>query len=108
MTFDKVVKHVRDHGFITRASWNAGLVLCFGMDNVMHGYYSDGRKEMHHMSLASMKADDWMILPYFWEGSEDDFRPYRPDDDNKYQSPRWMDFVSTFEDRELKTRAQRR
>jgi hypothetical protein len=76
MKFDEIVKHLSDHGFVTRASFDGHLVMAYGMDNGMHMYYSDGRKNSYSPSLADMKAMDWMILPFWWDGPKDDFLPF--------------------------------
>ena len=77
MNFERVVAHMCDHGFVTRKSWNGRLILCFGMDNVIHG--CDDNKVTQHdfvFSLADFLGDDWIILPYFWNGGKDNSLPY--------------------------------
>jgi len=76
MKFDKVVEHLGEHGFITRVSWSGYLVLAFGMDNCLHAYMSNGNKKCHLFCRADILANDWMILPFYWDGPKDDFLPF--------------------------------
>jgi len=80
MKFEKVVSHMGKKGFVTRKSWNGRLVLCFGMDNVIHAFGDDRTHYSFSFSLADFLGDDWIILPYFRDGSEYDFLPYEKKD----------------------------
>ena len=76
MNLEKVIAHMCEKGFVTRKSWNGRLVVCFGVDNIIHGFSDDRTRFDFSFSLADFSADDWVILPYFRNGSEYDFLPY--------------------------------
>lgn len=85
MTFGEIVKHLSGRGFVTRKLWSGWSVMFFGMDNCpwMADKARPKRKAWLQCwvpCLADMKADDWIILPYVWDGSKDDFLPFKKKD----------------------------
>lgn len=89
MTVNSIVYHLSERGFVTRKQWSGAMVLFFGMDNLPWLSYrrnkvrakESQRLEIWTPCLADMKADDWIRLPYFWDGSKDDFLPFKKKDD---------------------------
>lgn len=86
MKFGEIVDHLVNRGFVTRIKWcrefenpeALGMpktVIVFGMDNV--GWMQDvnGGSRIWTPCLDDMWADDWIELPFFWNGSKDDFLP---------------------------------
>ena len=80
MKFGSIVNHLGKRGFVTRKRWEGKSVLVFSMDNLLH-VQSDlihGKENMlYTLCLADIKATDWIKLPFFWNGREDDFIPFR-------------------------------
>lgn len=86
MKIGEVADHLGKRGFVTREKWCPELakpscVLVFGMDNAawlcMRGNDLVGRrKEFWVPCLDDIWATDWIILPFFWSGSGDDFLPF--------------------------------
>lgn len=68
MNFAYVVRHLSDQRFCTRASWNGHTIVTFGMDNILQAW-CDNREDYspHVLSLADAKADDWVVLPGWWD-----------------------------------------
>jgi hypothetical protein len=88
---DSIIEHLSERGFVTRKSWGGRMVLFFGMDNmpwlatkyhrsVVPKGGSPYRHEQWVPCLADFKADDWIILPYHWDGSKDDYLPFEKKD----------------------------
>ncbi len=91
MRFGKVVDHLSKRGFATRKSWRGRFVVFFGVDNSLwlsdyEKYRSDNPNiralalSPYHPNLQEMGADDWVPLPYFWNGPVDDYEPFRKKD----------------------------
>lgn len=86
MRIGDIADHLGKRGFVTREKWCPELtkpssVLVFGMDNVawlcMRGNdLIERQKELWHPCLDDIWATDWIILPFFWNGSKDDFLPF--------------------------------
>ncbi len=77
MKFDEIVDHLGKRGFVTRKLWKDKCVVFFGMDNIGWFIYKDKRsKNRWTLNLAEIKADDWILLPFFWDGGKDDYLPY--------------------------------
>ena len=89
MTFDSIIDHLSKRGFVTRKLWCGAMVLFFGMDNLPWLSFrrskirskNPARLETWTPDLAEMKADDWVTLPYFWDGRKDDLAPFKKKDD---------------------------
>lgn len=78
MKFEKIVSHLGKRGFATRKTWDGKNVIVFGMDNAAYIQWTNPEGfEYYNPSLADIKADDWVKLPYFWDGGKDDFLPFR-------------------------------
>ena len=90
MKFSEIVAHLGERGFVTRKLWNGNTVLFFGMNNAPHcsidvvhyfGAKIKRRLQDWRPNLEEIKADDWVKLPYFWNGSKDDFLPFKKKDE---------------------------
>jgi len=92
MKFGEITDHLGNRGYATRASWNGHMVVCFGMDNSFWEYYGDRRKKGYYQpALADIKANDWLIIPFWWDGSQYDFMPYNCGK----ESYKWLSFVNS-------------
>ena len=81
MKFDAIIGHLAKRGFVTRDSWNGRYVMFFGMD--YHPWISGYTREAPrhwYPNLNEINADDWKTLPYFWNGKQDDFLPFKEND----------------------------
>jgi hypothetical protein len=92
MTLGEISEHLGKRGFVTRVKWcreydnpevvgTAKCVLVFGMDNVgwlclRENDLIHRQKKMWLPCLDDIKATDWIELPYFWNGSQDDYLPF--------------------------------
>jgi hypothetical protein len=76
MTFDQIVEHLCVRGFVTRQKWEGGCAVVLGVDNLAWEVHKDNRKGRWSPTLAEIKADDWIALPYFWTDPQDDFKPF--------------------------------
>lgn len=83
MKFSAIVPHLSKRGFVTRKLWKGQAVLFFGMDNsAMRSLNPEGEEEKKLLktywspNLQEIGAADWVILPYYWNGSKDDFKPF--------------------------------
>jgi len=84
MKFSAIVPHLTKRGFVTRKLWKGQVVMFFGMDNsAMRSINPETGKRKELLknycwspNLEEIKATDWIILPYYWNGSKDDFKPF--------------------------------
>jgi len=92
MDFGAILGHLANRGFATRVKWcrkygtpDAGgepeSVLVFGMDNVPwvmneKNVFQERNKQIWTPCLDDICASDWMCLPFYWNGSQDDFLPF--------------------------------
>jgi hypothetical protein len=86
MKIGEVADHLGKRGFVTREKWcpeptKPSSVLVFGMDNLAWicmraNDLVERRKEFWIPCLDDIWATDWIILPFFWNGSKDDFLPF--------------------------------
>jgi hypothetical protein len=72
-------------GFVTRIKWRGLIVLCFGMDNAGWCFSNDcrplqDRRHSWEPSLDDIQGKDYVVLPYFWNSSRDDFLPFKEQD----------------------------
>ena len=111
MTFGEIIDHLSKRGFVTRKQWSGRMVLFFGMDNLPWLSYRRNKvraKEAQRLEiwtpcLADMKADDWIRLACFWDGSKDDFLPFKRKDDflrRLYQDRKIADSLARGQNRE--------
>lgn len=90
MKFSSIIKHLTKRGFATRKLWEGQAVIFFGMDNTLWRsiYFENdllenlggGRSSTCSFNLQEIGANDWIILPYYWDGSKDDFLPFNKKD----------------------------
>jgi len=94
MKLGDVIDHLSKRGFVTREKWCreydseeigvAKCVLVLGMDNAACLQLRENdlikrQKQDWVPCLDDIWATDWIKLPYYWDGSEDDFLPFGPD-----------------------------
>lgn len=76
MNFALIVPHLSRRGFVTRELWKGQAIVFFGMDNSAHKSIFEGLTVSWSPNLSEIKADDWIILPYYWETGADDHKPF--------------------------------
>ncbi|GAF77953.1 unnamed protein product [marine sediment metagenome] len=76
MRFSEIADHIANRGFVTRELWEDEVVLYWGTDNLPQLARKDGSKFNWHPTLEAIDANDYIILPYFWNGPKDDMRPF--------------------------------
>lgn len=95
MTLGEISEHLGKRGFVTREKWcheydkpevigRAKCVLVFGMDNaawlcLRENDLIQRQKQLWTPCLDDIWATDWIKLPFFWNGSKDDFLPFGMD-----------------------------
>ena len=73
MKFSEVIEHLSERGFVKRRLWEERAVLFFGMDNIPWLSSKDGQLSQWTPNLDEMKAEDWVELDYYWNGSLDNY-----------------------------------
>ena len=82
MKFSEIVDHLGKRGFVTRKLWENKSAIFFGMDNICWFVCPSSFSKMTFWRpcLAEINADDWIIIPEFWNGSKDDFKVFDSDE----------------------------
>jgi len=83
--YSEVVEHIAKRGYALRKKWyseHAVLLVYFGMDNsfksvlyneeYINSLDEDKRPKVrtYNMCLQDIKAEDWVCVPFFWNGSD--------------------------------------
>lgn len=79
MKFSEIADHIANRGFVTRELWENDVVLYWGIDNLPWLARRDGGQFNWQPTLEAINANDYIILPYFWNSSKDDMRPFEQD-----------------------------
>jgi hypothetical protein len=81
MTFDGIVKHLGERGFVTRKRWDKQLAVYFGMDNIFRmarkeplRYAEPVYDDVNYfvMCMDDILADDWETIGCYWNGAKTD------------------------------------
>lgn len=77
MLFNEIVESLCCRQFCTRSLWADQWVLVFEMDNIPRIQGRNGHKVTWIPNISDLTSNDWKILPFTWNGMEDDFAPFK-------------------------------
>lgn len=83
MRFSEIIEHLSERGFATRESWTGTSIIFYGLDNILHLSIRTSEEPCcarHFLNLSELLANDWIILPYRWNGTQDNFIPFERSD----------------------------